>query len=58
MKCPECDKDAILVNSVNGKEEYFCRECKTYFMVEQDEDSIQYEDIEIDVDDYEGDYNE
>jgi transposase-like protein len=55
LQCPECQKDAILVESKNGKDEYFCKECKSYFMVTQDEDSIEYEDIEFDNSDFDYD---
>ena len=54
MNCPDCGSEAILVDSSNAREEYFCKECKIYFSVEVDMDTKELDELEFD-DDWESD---
>jgi len=57
MKCPDCDKDMMYLNPLDGKDEYYCKHCKQTVLCTPDPDR-EMEEIEVDGDIYDSNYGE
>jgi len=49
MNCPNCDKETLYITRMDGKDEYYCRNCKQIFLVDPDP-NLEMEKKEIDGD--------
>jgi len=52
MDCPDCKTDGIYIKMEDLKKEYFCPNCKLYFIIKVDPDSIEFEEHEFDDSEY------